>query len=344
MIDRIQENDNLAFRHRGLILKLIGALFLLVGLGCALLGPVEVYCFYLFSGDGPFAYEGFGLGSFMFGNIAAQIIGYYLIAAICIPLGYGHLKVRRWARTLTLTLLWCWLVVGVPLLLVSLFILFGSKELTPAAALIFVVLASAAYSLLPGSLIWFYRSRQVRLEFERRDPRSYWTEKRPQPLLVLSALFAFYTIILHIPLFFRGLFPVFGTFFLNLEGFVLIDLSIWGLVLLIWGTLRAKLWAWWGASIYFVLLTISTIWTLAVSSWAGILSLLNFPPTEMDILDGIPLQGIHLALFFGLPLLLTLLAIAISKRYFQAETAASALDQRKATAPLESIHNPEVLN
>ena len=40
-----------------------------------------MYCFYLFSEGGRFHYEGFGFGSFMFGNIASQIVGYYLIAA-----------------------------------------------------------------------------------------------------------------------------------------------------------------------------------------------------------------------------------------------------------------------
>ena len=111
----------------------------------AFIGPLEMYCFYLFSEGGRFHYEGFGFGSFMFANIAAQIVGYYLIALVAIPLGYGHVKrlrwartlsltngassrVRiqegyghvkrlRWARTLSLTLLGFWLVAGIPLFL-----------------------------------------------------------------------------------------------------------------------------------------------------------------------------------------------------------------------------------
>jgi hypothetical protein len=42
----------------------------------------------LFSEGGSFSYEGFGFGSFMFGNIASQVIGYYLIAAVLIVVGY----------------------------------------------------------------------------------------------------------------------------------------------------------------------------------------------------------------------------------------------------------------
>jgi hypothetical protein len=313
-------------------------------MGCALLGPLELYCFYLFTGDGPFAYEGFGFGSFMFGNIAAQIIGYYLIAAICIPLGYGHLRLRRWARTLTLVLLWLWLVVGMPLLVIVLFILLASKDLTSAAAIVFLVLAAAAYPLLPGLLIRYYGSRQVRLSFESRDPRSYWTERLPRPLLVLGALYAFYVVVLHIAILFRGIFPVFGTYLLNLEGIVLIDLCIWWLVLLIWGTLRARLWAWWGAMGSFALLTVSVIWTLTMSSWADILSLLRFAPREMEALAGLPLQGVHLALFFALPLLLTLVAIAIARQHFQGRSVFQALREGDVPAGSSRTGTQEVAN
>jgi hypothetical protein len=97
------------YRDRSLILTIIGGLLLLVGVAAGLLGPAEMYCFYLFSEGGPFHYEGFGFGSFMFGNIACQIIGYYVIAAVLIPLGYGHLRGRRWTGPLSSALLWAWM-------------------------------------------------------------------------------------------------------------------------------------------------------------------------------------------------------------------------------------------
>ena len=93
-------------RIYGLIIKVVGILMLLTGVFAAVVGLVEIYCFYLFSEGGRFHYEGFGVGAFMFANIASQIVGYYLIAAVGISLGYGHLVGRRWARALALTLLW----------------------------------------------------------------------------------------------------------------------------------------------------------------------------------------------------------------------------------------------
>ncbi len=47
-------------RDRTQILVAIGVFLLLIGLAAALLGPLEMYCFYLFSEGGRFHYEGFG--------------------------------------------------------------------------------------------------------------------------------------------------------------------------------------------------------------------------------------------------------------------------------------------
>jgi len=310
------------YRDRRPILAIIGILLLLVGIAAALLGPAEMYCFYLFSEGGRFHYEGFGFGSFMFGNIACQIIGYYVIAMVFIPLGYGHLQVRRWARTLSLTLLWFWLVVGMPLVVVFFFILVASKELPPTAALVAVVLLALSYLAVPGLLIRFYQSRNVRLTFETKDPRPYGIERFPIPMLVLCSLYLFYAIVLHMPIFFNGIFPFFGIFLFDLQGILLLDVSIALLLCLTWGTLKSRIWAWWGALIYFGLMTFSSIFTFLQSSYLDILKRMRFPPTEMEFLDGVPLQGFHLAVFFGIPLLATLGVIILSKRHFRTENLA----------------------
>ncbi|MFZ5918441.1 MAG: hypothetical protein ACOYZ7_16005 [Chloroflexota bacterium] len=307
------------YKDPGPILIAIGILLLLVGIAAALLGPVEMYCFYLFSEGGRFHYEGFGFGSFMFGNIACQILGYYVIAWLCIPLGYGHLHMRRWARTLAVTLLWFWLVVGMPLVIVFFFILVASKDLSPVAVLIAAILLALSYLVAPGLLIRFYRSPKVRLTFETKDPNSYGIERLPMPTLVLCVLYLFYAIVLHVPIFFKGLFPFFGIFLFDLQGILLIDVSIALLIGLAWGTLKRRAWAWWGAVIYFGLMACSAMLTFLKSSYLDILSGMRFPPTEMEALDGVPLQGFHLAVFFGIPLLITWGLIVLSKRYFQTE-------------------------
>jgi hypothetical protein len=312
-----EPTNNAVYQDRSRILVAIGALLLLIGIAVALLGPVEMYCFYLFSEGGRFHYEGFGFGSLMFGNIASQIVGYYLIALVLIPVGYGHLKVRRWARPLALTLVGFWLVVGVPLIVVFSFVAVASKDLSLAVVLIMLVALALSYLVLPGVLIWFYRSRNVKLTFEAKDPQTYGVERFPIPVLVLCSLYLFYIVVLHILILFNGIFPLFGVWLVDLQGILLLDILIACLACLIWGTFRLRTWAWWGSVIYFGLLTSSSILTLCRSSLSDILSRMKFAPTETEALQGLPFQGWHLAAFIGIPLLLTLGLIIFSKRYFR---------------------------
>jgi len=311
--------DNLDYKDRTIVLAAIGALLLLVGLAAAILGPVEMYCFYLFSEGGRLHYEGFGFGSFMFGNIACQVGGYYLIAAMAIPLGYGHLKVRRWARKLSLTLLWFWLVVGLPLIVVMFLMLVTAKELSVAAVVIVAIALVLSYLALPGLLIRFYRGRNVRLTFETKDPKTYWIEELPLSALVLGSLYIFYIFALHVPILFNGVVPFFGIFLNDLQGIMLLDLMIMCLALLVWGTLKLKAWVWWGSLIYFGLVTASSIFTLARSSYADILALMKFAPIEMDALQGVPASGFHFAVLIGIPLLATCGVIVVSKRHWRRE-------------------------
>jgi len=311
------KTSNPDYTDRARWIAVIGVVLLLVGIPVGFLGPLEMYCFYLFSEGGRFHYEGFGFGSFMFGNIASQIIGYYLIAALLIPLGYGHLKMRRWARTLSLTLLWSWLVVGAPLTVVVFFILAGSKDLSIPVALIALVFLALSYLVFPGLLIRFYRGRNVRRTFETKDAKSCWVENLPMPILVLSSLYVFYIVVLHILILFNGIFPALGAFRFGLQGILLLDISIGCLICLIWGTLRQRLWAWWGSVILLGLFTFSTILTFFRSSYSAILSGLAFPPREMEILGGVPAQGYHFAILAGIPLLITLGVAILSKRHFK---------------------------
>jgi MFS family permease len=304
------------YKDRTRVIAVIGVVLLLVGIAVGFLGPLEMYCFYLFAEGGRFHYEGFGFGSFMFGNIASQIVGYYLIAAALIPLGYGHLKMRRWARTLALTLLWSWLVVGAPLIVVVFFILVGSKDLSVPAALIALVFLGLSYLVFPALLIRFYRGRNVKRTFETHDGKSYWIEALPMPILVLSSLYLFYTVVLHLLILFNGMFPVFGAFAFGLQGILLLDISIACLICLVWGTLRRRMWAWWGGVIFFSSFTFSTLLTFFRASYSTILSGLAFPPREIEFLGGLPVQGYHFAVLAGIPLLITWGAAIFSRRHF----------------------------
>jgi MFS family permease len=305
------------FVDRSRLLTIIGVLLLVGGVAVGLLGPVEMYSFYLFSKGGRFHYQGFGFGSFMFANIASQIIGYYLIAIILITLGYGHLKLRQWARVLALAWLWSWLVVGGPLIMVVFFILVGSKDLSFPVALISLIFLGLSYLIFPGLLIRFYKSRNVCKTLETNDTKKAWIETLPIPILVLSSLYSFYLIMFHVLILFNGIFPAFGSFRFGLQGIVLLDISIACLVCITWGTLQRRLWAWWGSVILLGAFMFSTVVTFFRSSYSSILSGLAFPQREMEILDGLPLQGYQFSLLIGIPLFTTWVIALLSKRHFR---------------------------
>lgn len=300
------------------LLRGLGIAILLAGAASLLLGPVELYSFYLFSEGGRFHYEGFGFGSFLFGFIAVQIVGYYVIGAILIPLGYGHLRLRPWARHLALALLWCWLVLGVPLLILIAFTFFSFKELPIAAAIALLVALALTYPLLPLLLIRFYRGEGVRVAFEpvAANECPSWLARLPIPVLALAILLAFYAVVLHFPILFNGLFPAFGVWLTGLPGIIALTLAIALATVLVWGLLGRHRWAWWLSLAFIVIVGASVVLTLSATSYAELLALARFPPSEIEFLDSMPLQGYYLAAFFGLPLLGTLGVVFASRRCF----------------------------
>ena len=303
-------------RDRRLVIMALGLVLLLAGIGCAFLGPVELYVFYLFSEGGRFYFEGFRFGSFMFGNIALQVAGYYLAAALLVPLGYGHLRLRRWARSLAVALLWTWLVLGVPLLVVVFFMTVSVKPFSTAGGVVFIVLLAASYLVVPWLGIRFYQGRNARATFDAHDAGGTGPEARPLPILVICLLDLFFLVALHVPLLFGGLFPAFGTLLGGLEGIYFIDGALLLLGLLLWGTWMQRTWAWWGSAAYYALLAATWIVTFAQTPYLELLAWLRLAPTEMDALSGIPLQGYEPGILAGLPMLACLGVIVASRRHF----------------------------
>jgi hypothetical protein len=287
-----------------ILVKVLGAVYLLAGLVSALFGPVELYVFYLFTEGGRFYYEGFGFGSFLFGFIAIQIVGYYVIAALLIPLGYGHIRLRRWARHLALTLLLCWLVLGVPVLFMIAFTVLSFKELSPRAAIALLLALATTYPLLPLLLMRLYRSRRVAraLSVVPAGAERAWIEQVPIPALSLAVLLGFFAVVLHFPILFNGLFPVFGHWLTGLPGIVCLTGAIAASVFLGWGVGAQHRWAHWGSVGFLVPVTASVVLSFTATSFLDLIQLANLPAYEVDLLDGVPLQGWMLAVFFGLPL------------------------------------------
>jgi hypothetical protein len=216
----------------------------------------------------------------------------------------------------SLTLLWSWLVLGIPLLIAFVVMLIASKDSGGVLDYLLVPLMPIAYLGVPGLLIWFYRSGSVHMTLEAHDPNQNWIDQQPIPILVLCFLYFVYLLALLSLTFFNGIFPFFYVFLVDLAGVGLITISVIWLSILIWGTIGRRLWTWWGALLTFGLLIISSILALSRYSWADLLNLMKFAETELEALGGIPFQGFHLIPIVGIPLFLTLAVILYLRRYF----------------------------
>jgi hypothetical protein len=286
----------------------------MVGGAAAIIAPVEIHTFTLFSEGGKFHYEGFGFGSFMFANIAIQVAGYYAIAFVCIPLGYGHLKLQPWSGKVTLTLLWDWMILGFPLSIILFLMLLSSKDL-PQSSLPFLVLGFIlAYPVLPILFIRLYRHRHMRLSFQEQSAGSDWSAQFSISDLILINLVIFIILALHVPLLFNGIFPLFTKFAYGLQGFLLLDFSILFQTCMLWGLVKGKKWAWWGTLVYMLLLTISATISFLSTEPMAILANMRFPESELEILQNVPVQGYHLALMINLPLWITVLFQVLSRK------------------------------
>jgi hypothetical protein len=304
-------------------LKTIGVTLILVGMVGAYYGPLEIYVFYFFSEGGRFHYDGFGVGSFWFAALVVQNLGYYIVAALFIPVGIGHVKLRRWALTLTQLYLWFWAGTGL--------LLFGNWiGLTPAILrldlsrdvliLRLVITGVASFTLLiltPVLALWFYKSEKVRSIFEGHDANTYWTERYPFPLLALILLLIILIIVLHSAIFFQSLFPMFGQIMLGRQSVYLLAFCILFSGVLIYGTVRLKTWAWWSSLAYLSLLTISTVMSFSRYDFHEIILMTHLPAYEMELINGLAmLHDYRLVSLFAPPLLAALGLVLYSKRYF----------------------------
>ncbi len=305
---------------RSIILRYIGVALIVIGTLAALIAPLEVVTFYSFVEGGRFHYPGFNFGSFIFANIAIQAAGYYLMAILFIPLGYGHIKLSLWAHRITETLLWIWLVAGFPLSLIIFMMLLTSKDLSLSALPFLIVTYLLLYPILPILLLRFYRSGKTKALFFRPEMQSSWWNTVPEPVLVVGGLMIVIFAAFQVPLLSNAVFPLFGRLLVTMPGARWIGASSLVLGVLIWGILRQKFWAWWGSVLFFGFHVLSAAITFLRLSPQTLVDALRFPEFEDDILitvlSNAPMGSLHITLLIVLPPLATLLLLLVFRRDF----------------------------
>lgn len=205
-------------------------------------------------------------------QIIPGVVVYVIVAVVLVALGIGSCKTRRWARALSLIVAWSWLAVGVISMGAMAFFLPTilnapqpqGQPLPESARLIVMVVSMIFMGILflvvPGILVFFYRSRHVRATCEARDPSPGWTDACPLPVLGFSLWLAFGAVtILFLPLSTHGVLPVFGRLLSGVGG----SLCCAGLAALwaysAWMVYRLRAVGWW--------IVLSTLCVMTASSW-----------------------------------------------------------------------------
>jgi len=307
-------------RRTTVVLRAIGALLTVVGIVAAFYGPLEIYVFYFFSDGGRFHYPGFGVGSLWFAALVAQDLAYYILAALLLPVGVGHLRMRQWARSLTELYLWIWL--GAGLLLVSNLLLLvpaaGKLPLAPnvLAGRLAAIGAFAALGLLvmPALGLRIYRGARVRAAFDAHDAGRYWTEAYPRSLQALLLLYVAMILVFHLAYFFDAAYPWFGRIVTGRSGAYLLAGSVVLVGASIVGTLRLRPWAWWGTLAGLALLSLSTLLSFTRHDLYDFLALMDLPPFEWAFVTRLaPFPGYRPAALL-VPPLWAAIAILIAAR------------------------------
>ncbi len=227
------------------------------------------------------------------------ILMYLGVATVFIWLGIGSIKCRRWARALLLVIGWMWLIMGI-VGVISVGVIMpqvfshmpapaGAPPLPPAAitviTLIMLAFCSVIYILIPGALVFFYRSPHVKATCELRDPVSRWTDACPLPVLAISLLLgcgaAFMPLMI---LFYHSIVPCFGAYISGLPGAVVVLVTTLVYAWAARATYKLQMAGWWVALLGFALWVLSAAITMARIGLLPMYEHMGFPKEQLDLL------------------------------------------------------------
>ena len=258
--------------------------------------------------------------------IAAVLI-YVLLAVWFICMGIGSIKARRWARALLLVTSWLWLISGICGLIFMLLLMpdvyeqMGkSEQMPPGVARIMKYIMTGFmiifYVIIPGLLVLFYGSKNVKATCQFRDSRLRWTDKCPLPVLAVSLIFGFWAVSMLLMGFYGWAIPFFGSILSGIAGaaVVLVVMLLFGYVA--WGTYKLSIKAWWCAVLVITAWALSAGITFSRVNILDYYEKMNFPKQQLDIIKQYNIPQDYTGLFFGLWVACFLGYLLYTRRYF----------------------------
>lgn len=308
-------------------MKILGIFLLLIGLLGLFYGPLEIYCFYLFSAGGKFYYEGFQIGSLWFAYLVIQNAAYYIVAFLMIPIGIGTFKLQDWGRKLSLNLFYIWIVLGISITSSFIASIPGFlKNLNLLTIIIILALIAIFGIIISFVFIKIYRNEKIKSVFKNRN--NNWICNVPQAILLICSLNIFFILFLHASALFQYIFPLFGKIILHREAVIYVSTAVFILAILTYGIWKRYLLAFWGLLIYYLIMLISILITFSKYSIPEIINLLNIPSFEQTQI--IPVLSIllnfNLAAFFCSFLIIILVLTIYSRNLFNGKSNVNKLD------------------
>jgi hypothetical protein len=270
-------------------------------------------------------------------SVIPSAITYAIAAVILVTLGIAAIQARRWAWALNLILSWIWLIAGVLITGLMIFILpsgflAGMKTasaqnpnappLSPAVAAVIVtlmiVLFAVFFVLLPLAFLLFYRSRNVEETCRHRDPVERWTDRRPLPVIAVGLLAAVGSLYYLVISFTAPLFPFFGRYLTGVPGGIgclavaLVDVFIAVAIL------RLKIVGWWVAVIALIIRIASAAITYARADLMQAYARLGWSSDRLAAVSNNPLLRSHAFLWVSLLFMILYFGFLLwLKRYFR---------------------------
>lgn len=331
-----QSADSLRFKDRSTGLILFGTLQIVMGGCCALLIPFMLLSLLI----APMA------GAPTNARMMIPAIGLYgLLAVALVWLGIGSILARRWARALTLTLAWLWLVIGVmALIMVSVWMpnMFdmaaAQGQPAPPPEIMIVVqvmmlgMMVCLYLVLPGMFVLFYRSPHVKATCEFKDPLVRWTDSCPLPVLALSLLLGSGAISMVYSLAYCVL-PFFGILLKGVPGGLAILCVSLLFAYLAWATYKLKMGAWWATLAVYGVFCLSTVVTFSRISIMEFYREMNFPEEQLKLMeDSGMVELMNMPLMTGVGFAVLVGYMLCVRRYFVAGAAAQVKSSRSGCA------------
>ena len=258
--------------------------------------------------------------------IAAVLI-YVLLAVWFVCMGIGSIKARRWARALLLVTSWLWLICGtcglvfMLLLMPDVYDQMGKIEQMPPGMArimkyVMTVFMIIFYVIIPGVLVLFYGSKNVKATCQFRDSRLRWTDKCPLPVLAVSLIFGSGAVARLFMGVYGWVIPFFGSILNGMKGaaVVLVVMLLFGYVA--WGTNKLSIKAWWCAVLVIIAWALSAGITFSRVSILDYYEKMNFPEQQLDMIEQYSIPQDYMVLFFGLWVACFLGYLLYTRRYF----------------------------